>query len=203
MHNRKDKTQNAQSKPRKTKALSNSLRLKSPFNVKHNQSVLTILNRLPILQTINNKQSHLQKLTSIWLHWCATQETSDSNAAFITDNASIVNLEGDALVIDCTHASVATLLKHRRANLLKTLSMNGFEQLTTVRIQISPTKTVIKNNNHKVKTDQYHRRTSMTGLIDDRKPSAESLKSIDATRSTIKNKQLAASLKRLSDTLKS
>lgn len=192
MTDSKEKTQALQ-----TKTLSNSLRLKSPSNVKSRQNVSNILNRLPYLRTLNETQNQLLKITPIWQQWCTQQSGSP-----ISGFASPANLDGNILSISCQQSSTATILKHSKGSLLKALNDQGFEHIQSVRIQMSLSQKADNLNNNIAGnlTHQNEKQHSNAGAS--RKPSAASLKSIESTQSLVKNEQLAASLKRLAETLK-
>jgi hypothetical protein len=193
------------------KTLSNSLRLKTPHNVKSRQSVSNILNRLPFLRQLNESQNQLLNITPVWQKWCANQANS-----VITDLASPANIDAELLSISCTKSSAATLLKHQTSNLLETLHKAGFDQIKSIRVQM----TLNQPAPHAEDDDMLmslgdptpkqlvaqpigaHSHTTPSSEAAWHKPSASSVKSIEAAHSLIKNEQLAASLKRLAETLK-
>jgi hypothetical protein len=201
---------NKNSKPNR-KVLSNSLRLKSPHSVKSRQNVSNILNRLPFLRQLNESQNQLLSITPTWQNWCATQANS-----IITEFASPANIDNEILTISCTQSSTATLLKHQQSSLIKALHQAGFEQIKKLRVQMalkqnSRSSDVDEDltNHQSLKTKQSpaqweNTSSSKTSLSETNwhKPSASSIKSIEAAQSIIKNEHLAASLKRLAETLK-
>ncbi len=201
MRDPKDKTQY----PR-TKALSNSLRLKSLDDVKRRQNVSNIVSRLPILRTLNEAQNQLVKLTPTWQRWCAKQQPVDQSTSAIENYASLSNLDGKVLTIKCTQSSTATLLKHRQSSLLEAINNNGFEQIKTVRVIMSLSQPDQEFNSRSSDDPSFISNTSPkkppSNELTRPRPSVASLKSIEATQSLIKNEQLAKSLKRLANTLK-
>ena len=193
MPDSKDNTQSHQ-----TKTLSNSLRLKSPNNVKRRQNVSNILNRLPYLRTLNEAQNKLLRVTPVWQKWCAAQTGPN-----ITDFASPASLDGKTLTISCKQSSTATILKHTQNSLLDALQKHGFEQIQSIRIKMS------LDQNSDISNSDLTNKLALTGknsldlsAAPNRKPSAASLKSIESTQSLVSNEHLAASLKRLAETLK-
>jgi len=68
-----NKDPNSQRAKAQPKILSNSLRLKSPHNVKRRQNVSTLLNRLPFLRTLNEAQNQLLAIAPVWQQWCSNQ----------------------------------------------------------------------------------------------------------------------------------
>jgi len=189
------------------KTLSNSLRLKTPHNVKSRQSVSSILNRLPFLRQLTESQNQLLSITPVWQNWCADQANS-----VITDFASPANIDAEQLTISCTQSSTATLLKHQKSNLLDTLHKAGFNQIQSIRVQMTlnnPTP-YIEGDEISIPTPQKmgtkrngsHSLNPPSSDAAWQTPSASSIKSMEATQSIIKNEQLAASLKRLAETLK-
>jgi hypothetical protein len=203
------------------KVLSNSLRLKSPHNVKSRQNVSNILSRLPFLRKLNETQNQLLSVTPIWQTWCADQEHS-----ILTEFASPANIEGEILTINCTKSSTATLLKHRHASLLDSLHNAGFDQIKSLKVQMTlkqtshPTKgdETPASQKHlrseqvrseQVRSEQVRSQQESTSTLESApakaawpKPSASAIKSVEATQSLTKNEHLAASLKRLAETLK-
>jgi hypothetical protein len=193
------------------KTLSNSLRLKTPHNVKSRQSVSTILNRLPFLRQLNESQNQLLSITPIWQKWCADQANS-----VITSFASPANIDAELLTISCTKSSTATLLKHQKTSLLETLHQAGFDQIKSIRVQMTLNQPTPHIEDDKISMSlggptsqqlaaklsgtQSHNTPSSEATW--QKPSAASVRSIEVTQSLIKNEQLAASLKRLAETLK-
>jgi len=178
------------------KTLSNSLRLKSPQGVKRKQNVANILERLPFLRQLNVLQNQLLSVTPVWQKWL-NQENNQS----IRQYATLANLDEETLVIKCTQTSVATLIKHQQSSLLEHLHKSGFEQIQTIRIQMRlENSNSLDTPNQKSLSDENQSTSSSDSKW--KRPSESSLKSIEATTSTIKNEQLAASLQRLTDTLK-
>ena len=198
---------NSKNKTSRKKTLSNSLRLKSPHSVRSRQSVSSILNRLPFLHQLNQTQTQLLKLTPIWQQWCAKQDCSDQISSEITDFASLSSIDGSTLSISCTQSSTATILKHQHNSLLKELKAAGFDQIQSIRIQMSLGNQTAELNDYSdnphVREETSHTSNSPTvDAVSWPKPSTASIKSIEATQSLIKNEQLAESLKRLAETLK-
>ena len=196
MPNSKDKTQYSQ-----VKTLSNSLRLKSPHSVKSRQNVANILIRLPFLRKLNETQNQLLRVTPVWQQWCTDQSNS-----IIADFASPASLEGGVLTLSCKQSSTATILKHQQSSLLKALNSQGFENVQSIRVQMSLNQPLSESNKDRGETmgsdsatQEKNQNASETSWV---KPSAASLKSIEVAYSRIENEQLAASLKRLAETLK-
>jgi len=191
-----DKSQNS-----KPKTLSNSLRLKSPNSVKSRQSVSQILDRLPLIKKLNATQNQLLSITPIWQKWCSDQASSIS-----TEYASPASIKAGVLTISCKQSSTATILKHQQNSLLDALKNAGFEQIQTISIQMSlnhaPSELTKANNQIPIQTADSRAKNSDQARGAWSKPSAASLKSIEATQALTKNEQLAASLKRLAETLK-
>lgn len=199
---------NSNHKKPQHKSLSNSLRLKIPHSVKSRQSVSSILNRLPFLRQLNESQNQLLSITPIWQKWCADQANP-----VITDFASPANIDAERLTISCTQSSTATLLKHQKTSLLETLHKAGFDQIQSIRVEMTlnnPTPYIeddevsISTSQHKVtkRNETHSLNPPSSSEAAWHTPSASSIKSIEATQSIIKNEQLAASLKRLAETLK-
>ncbi len=185
--------------PSKHKTLTNSLRLKSPNSVKTKQSVSNILNRLPFLRKLNETQNHLLSITPIWQQWCDQQVNSR-----ITEFASLASLDDGVLTISCEQSSTATILKHQQNTLLEAINNAGFSDVLSLRIQMSLKQSYCeaKHCEPKESTQAYKQNLAASSESKWRKPSESSLKSIEATQALIKNEQLAASLKRLAETLK-
>jgi hypothetical protein len=189
MTDSKDNTRYPQSK-----ILSNSLRLKSPKNITSRQNVSNILNRLSYLRTLSQAQNQLLLVTPVWQQWCANQTGS-----VITDYASPASLDGKTLTISCKQSSTATILKHTQSSLLEALHKRGFDQIQSIRVQMS-----LNQSDHEQCINSTINSPKMPSqpTIAKRKPSAASLKSIETTQSLVKNQDLAAALKRLAETLK-
>jgi len=202
---------NSNNKTPQHKALSNSLRLKTPHNVKSRQNVSSILNRLPFLRQLNESQNKLLSITPIWQKWCDDQANS-----VITGFASPASIDAELLTISCTQPSTATLLKHQKCSLLEALHKAGFEQIKSIRVQMTLSQPTPHATDDEIsmyladptsqqlaaKLNQDQSRKTPSSEAAWHKPSASSVKSIEATQSLIKNEQLAASLKRLAETLK-
>lgn len=176
--------------------LSNSLRLKSPQDIKRKQNVANILERLPFLRQLNALQNQLLSVTPAWQKWL---NQVDNQA--ISQFAALASLDGEKLCIECTRTSVATLIKHQQSSLLEHFHKSGFEHIKTIRIQmqLEPTNAL---NTAKKEPRIDHSQSDSSSSSKWKKPSESSLKSIEAATSTTKNEQLAASLQRLADTLK-
>ncbi|MFT6099897.1 MAG: hypothetical protein ACJAYF_002447 [Arenicella sp.] len=199
------------------KVLSNSLRLKTPHNVKSRQNVSNILNRLPFLRQLNESQNQLLSVTPIWQKWCADQANS-----IITEFASPANIDGEILTIYCTKSSTATLLKHQQTSLLEALQKSGYSQIKRLKVQMTLSQTSLQNQSDEnsteprdLKSQQHAFQQTGTSSLESTlestlkstkaawpKPSASAIKSVEATQSLIKNEHLAAALKRLAETLK-
>ena len=207
------------------KVLSNSLRLKSPHGFKSRQNVSTILNRLPFLRALNETQNQLLAIAPVWHQWCSSQESQDKTRSHISEFASLASINADELCICCTQSTIATLLKFKQSSLLEELHQKGFTHIHKVRIQMSlsrqtsspqSTQHMYTPTNLSIPQTQSHIQESYieeSHSKEDKgssthsskawpKPSSASVKSIEATQSLIKNEQLAASLKRLAETLK-
>lgn len=176
--------------------LSNSLRLKSPQDIKRKQNVAHILERLPFLRQLNALQNQLISVAPAWQKWL-----NEINNQVISQFAALASLEGETLCINCTRTSAATLIKHQQGSLLEYLHKSGFEHIKTIRIQmqLEPSSTPDTANKEPL-TD--HSKSHSSSNSQWKKPSESSLKSIEAATSSIKNEKLAASLQRLADTLK-
>ncbi len=183
-------------KKQPAKSLSNSLRLKSPQNIKRKQNVANILERLPFLRQLNALQNQLLSVTPAWQSWL-----NQTNNQVISQFAALASFDGETLYINCTRTSSATLIKHQQGSLLEHFQKSGFEHIKTIRIQmqLEPTN-VLKTANKELLIDNSQSGSSSNSKS--KKPSESSLKSIESATSTIKNEQLAASLQRLADTLK-
>lgn len=195
------------------KVLSNSLRLKTPHNVKSRQNVSNILNRLPFLRQLNETQNLLLSVKPIWQKWCADQANS-----IITEFASPANIDGETLTINCTKSSTATLLKHQQTSLLEALQKSGYSQIKRLKVQMTLTQTSLQNQSDEnsteprdLKSQQHAFQQTGTSALESTlkstkaawpKPSASAIKSVEATQSLTKNEHLAAALKRLAETLK-
>ncbi|MFT6407706.1 MAG: hypothetical protein ACJAQ6_001120 [Arenicella sp.] len=187
----------------KLKPLSNSLRLKSPHSVRSRQNVSNILSRLPFLRKLNETQNQLISITLTWQKWCADQANP-----IINEFASPTIFDGEILTISCTQSSTATLLKHQQSSLLEALHKAGFEQIKSLRLQMTLTQ---KSSATESADDSSHqqdlktKQTNTPSVASEEKwpkPSASSVKSIETVQTLIKNEQLAESLKRLAETLK-
>jgi len=206
-----NKDPNSQRAKAQPKILSNSLRLKSPHNVKRRQNVSTLLNRLPFLRTLNEAQNQLLAIAPVWQQWCSNQHIQNKTNPIISEFASLASVNADELTISCKQSSIATILKFQQSDLLETLHSAGFNHIQKLRIQMSLAHLSVAHNFDQAnelsskrvnqKPSDYTEQSSSTTKAWP-KPSAASLKSIEAAQSLIKNEQLAASLKRLAETLK-
>ncbi len=177
-------------------SLSNSLRLKSPKDIKRKQNVANILGRLPFLRQLNALQNQLLSVTPVWQTWL-----NQINDQVISQSAALASLDGETLLINCTSTSAATLIKHQQGSLLDHFHKSGFEHIKTIRIQMQlEPRNSLKAANKEPHADQ-RQNNSLSGSKW-KKPSESSLKSIEAAMLNTKNEQLAASLQRLADTLK-
>ena len=206
----KDQSKIAKVQP---KVLSNSLRLKSPHGFKSRQNVSTILNRLPFLRALNETQNQLLAIAPVWHQWCSSQESQDKTRTSISEFASLTSINADELCICCTQSTIATLLKFKQNNLLEELHQKGFAHIQKIRIQMSLSThassqhstqhtSANQTNLSNQQTESHSKEDKSSSTQSWPKPSSASLKSIEATQSLIKNEQLAASLKRLAETLK-
>jgi len=177
-------------------SLSNSLRLKSPQDIKRKQNVANILERLPFLRQLNALQNQLLSVTPAWQKWL-----DEINNHVINQFAALASISDETLSISCTRTSAATLIKHQQGSLLEHLHKSGFEHIKVIRIQmqLEPTNT-LDTATKETRTD--HSQSNSSSNSKWKKPSESSLKSIETATSTIENEQLAASLQRLADTLK-
>ncbi len=198
MPNSDDKPQKPQTKSRSNKPLSNSLRLKSPNSTKRKQNVSNILNRLPFLRQLNETQNQLLSVTPIWQKWC-----SDQIGTSISEFASPAYINQGVLTISCQQPSTATIIKHQQNDLLEAIRSAGIDHVQAVRVQMTLNK---PSNSDAARSPDVEPTPQPKNSPQSRnmwpKPSDASVKSLEATQSLIKNEQLAASLKRLADTLK-
>jgi len=177
-------------------SLSNSLRLKSPQDIKRKQNVANILERLPFLRQLNALQNQLISVTPAWQKWLNQVDNK-----VISQFAALASLDGETLYINCTRTSAATLIKHQQGSLLEHFHKSGFEHIKSIQTQMQLEQT----NAPKAATKETLAEQSQSDSLSSSKwkrPSESSLKSIEAATQSTKNEQLAASLQRLADTLK-
>jgi len=201
MPNSNDKPKKPQAKSRSSKPLSNSLRLKSPNSTKVKQNVSNILDRLPFLRQLNETQNQLLSVAPIWQKWCA-----DQIGPSISEFASLAYIKQGVLTISCRQPSTATIIKHQQNDLLEAIRSAGIDHVQTVRVQMTLNSSNTESNSDAAKSPSFEFKPQLTNSPQSQsmwpKPSDASVKSLEAIQSLIKNEQLAASLKRLAETLK-
>lgn len=159
-------------------------------------NLATIVQRLPLHSLLSDSQTVLINLMPIWLQWCKEQREKQKNQNFAcAQNAVPTAVKGSTLTISCTNATTASQLKHLQVSFLQHLLECGFQEIKQLKI-------------HVTFADQDLTQTSQTSRLSEpttqsrEKPPAAIIKSIDATTRAVKNKSLAESLNRLSNTLK-
>lgn len=189
------KTNKKHSSDTSAMVLPNSLRLKTPNSANNRQSMSSILQRLPFIKQINATQSPTLKFEPSWLAWCMQiQKRHGSVALNLSQHASLSGINQQTMHISCDNTGAASLIKHQQSSLLDAFHNAGFNEISHIKVQMSLTKAAPLVKRSKPKKSQQ---------IERPKPPESVLKSIEATQSLIENEQLAASLGRLAQTLKS
>jgi len=135
-------------------------------------------------------------LTPVWLEWCEQQRSKKGQKHFsASEDTSLVCIEDGVLNLACQNTTTATTLKHQQNDLLTHLQSAGFETIHRIRIKMDLTASRSSESNLVNQTTNQTQSPRAT-------PSDSSIKSVESVQRRIKNEHLAASLKRLANTLK-
>ena len=183
----------------------NSLRQK----FSHAKTMANLVNRLPIQDRLNSTKSVLLQLDPIWQAWIENQ-FRDSQG--LRQHSKVKSVENSTLIIHCSSASYATLLRHQSASLLDTLKQEGFTSVNRIAIKVEhPTQKNLsakKLSQEKKGKPSSHSTQVNSGLVSQplvnrAKVKSADLKAIQSAAQSIENQSLSAALSRLAATLKS
>lgn len=161
-----------------------------------------LIRRLPVHQQLNESQAALVKLTPAWQQW-AKQAISDNKiTAECYQNTELSGFADNKLVITCSTAIYASIIKHQQQSILDSLLKAGSTVVKQLNIQLrlptfeSSTPGVNRTRDNEVPTVTPKSTPLSTPL------SSNSLDAIENCLKSVNNEQLASSLKKLSETLR-
>lgn len=191
------------------KPVPNSLRMKYHSA----KTVASLVSRLPIQSKLDASQDLLAPLTPIWHAWYTNTLGSAAVSTASTGGMSVAGksraatdtppqedcflkaINRDALVIACTNASKATLIKSQATSLLTSIHQQGYSQIKRVRVVMElPTQSLSQQVAARRQLQQHK--------IVREKPSDSAIQAVESAANASSNSDLSNALTRLANTLR-
>jgi len=152
----------------------------------------SILKKLPMLRFLDDSKSYILSIQPVWERW-KKRSLNHSDSA----SAHLAAFRAGELLIHVSDSSIAALIKSQNQSLLKTLNSASSTNIHKIKVKIDLQSTSIAN---KVQKEGFAKptRTYQTSP----KPNHLAVSSIEKLQSSVKNQDLADSLKDLATTLK-
>jgi hypothetical protein len=168
----------------------------------HKLTVADIVRQLPLHQQLDASQAALIKLTPVWLKWAQSMLLHDSAHNHLTAeqlevrHVELSSVHEGKLVLSCSSATMASLIRHQTQNLLDYLHKQGFIEIEQVIVRLHHPIQRPPNQEPNSNTDENNLHPLFT------RASENSFKAIENCQKMVKNDQLATSLEKLVRTLK-
>lgn len=169
------------------------------------QRAADIVSRLPLHHKLTSSQAWLVKLTPTWRAWLHSAIARGTISKQCADAAQLTawHAEQQKLVISCDNAINATQIKHQLQSLLEYLNQQQTQQINRIVVRLSMGTGELALNPATHSDQNLAHQADDAAQRSTTKLDKSSVSALENCRKRVTNDELAAALKKLTDTLKS